>query len=130
MLSDPREPVETPTPGPATRYCSAPLPAGSAALLCVTEPLDIVGARRFLEHAWPLRSDCRCLVVDLSGVEFIDSSGVQALLFLSQEVEAAGHELRLVLPPGSCTDRILGVLRLRPAFRTFAAAEDACGSFD
>jgi anti-anti-sigma factor len=49
------------------------------------------------------------LVLDLSGLEFMDSQGVRALLVLSRRLEGRGR-LRLICP-GGVVSRLLEVVR-------------------
>ena len=71
-----------------------------------------------------------CLVVDLSGVEYIDSSGIELLFRVHGALSGDGVELIVVAPPGSGAARLLGLVALgdigevRPSL---AAALDTCG---
>ena len=71
-----------------------------------------------------------CLVVDLSSVEYIDSSGIELLCRLHGALSGDGVELIVVAPPGSGAARLLGLVALddigevRPSL---AAALDTCG---
>ena len=104
---------ESPPRGvPAGAPGSGPESKGPIARLCPSEPLDIAGARCLIERAGPLLPTCQRLLVDLQGVDFIDSSGVRALLYLATELEEDGKELRLVVRRGSRVERTLGLLRL------------------
>ncbi|HEU5003285.1 MAG TPA: SpoIIE family protein phosphatase [Actinomycetota bacterium] len=52
------------------------------------------------------------LVVDLSGVGFVDSSGVRVLVELWRAMRRRRQELRLVVPPGSPGRRVVELTRL------------------
>ena len=71
-----------------------------------------------------------CLVVDLGGVDYIDSSGIELLFRLHGALAADGVELIVVAPPGSGAARLLGLVALgdigqvRPSL---AEALDTCG---
>lgn len=71
-----------------------------------------------------------CLVVDLSTVEYVDSSGIELLFRLHGALSSDGIELIVVAPPGSSAARLLGLVALgdigevRPSL---AAALDTCG---
>ena len=58
-----------------------------------------------------------CVVVDLSAVEFIDASGVNALVRSLQTATRAGHHLLLACPSRQLV-RILTVLGLTGLLRT------------
>ena len=53
-----------------------------------------------------------CLVIDLGGVEYIDSSGVELLFRLHGALSTAGTGLIVVAPPGSSAARLLGLVAL------------------
>lgn len=95
------------------------------ALVHATEPLDIAGADQLLERVLPAMRNCRCLVLDLQTVEFIDSSGVGVLLSLAQELEAAGKELRVVITPGSRVERTLTLLQLMRRLQAYPTLSEA-----
>lgn len=71
-----------------------------------------------------------CLVVDLSEVEYIDSSGIELLFRLHGALAADGVGLIVVAPPGTSAARLLGLVALgdigevRPSL---AEALDTCG---
>ncbi len=102
-----------------------PTGSGHLGLLCVTEPLDLNGAEQLAERIQRLSLNCRCVVLDLSAAEFLDSDGVRALLRLSRELQTANRELRLVLQPGSPVERIFNLLRLGQCLRAYASLEEA-----
>ena len=98
---------------------------GSKAFLNVPLPLDLVSSPEFLAQARSVCKSCRCLVVDLSQAEYLDSAGVRALLALRQELEQAEKELRLVIPSGSRAERTLKLLHLLEGFQPFQSLRDA-----
>lgn len=51
-------------------------------------------------------SDTKCLVVDLSAVTFIDSSGTRALVLSHAHADALDREVRFVCPDGSVLRRL------------------------
>ena len=71
-----------------------------------------------------------CLVVDLSSVDYVDSSGIELLFRLHGHLSGDGVELIVVAPPGSSAARLLGLVALgdigeiRPSLE---AALDTCG---
>ena len=98
---------------------------GHTVLLSATEPLTLTGALRLRDKAERLAPNCRCLLVDLHGAEFADSSGVRSLLQWAEELESLGKELRLVVVTGSRIDRTLSLLQLQDRLRVFATIRDA-----
>jgi anti-anti-sigma factor len=76
-----------------------------------------------LSHA--VRNDARGLALDLSGVTFIDSSGIRTLFALAARLGGHQQLLHLVLPEGSPLRRTLGMLQIpavAPVFDDLAAA--------
>jgi anti-sigma B factor antagonist len=66
------------------------------------------------------------IVVDLAGLEFIDSSGVAALARGRRQARQAGGELILAAPQRNVM-RILTVIRLAEAFSVYASVQEAAG---
>jgi anti-sigma B factor antagonist len=62
-------------------------------------------------------------IVDLSGVEYLDSSGLGLLLSLSKEYGMEGGQL--VLVTNDTVDNILSLTRLSGIFTTAATAQEA-----
>jgi len=93
--------------------------------LSVTEPLDQGGAERLEEKVQRLSQNCRCVVLDLTGAEFLDSDGVRTLLRLDRQLQSTRRELRLVLQPGSAVDRIFRLLHLDQCFRAYNSLDEA-----
>jgi anti-anti-sigma factor len=64
------------------------------------------------------------IIVDLAGLEFIDSSGVAALARGRRRARQAGGDLILAAPQQKVT-RVLAITRLADAFSVYATVEDA-----
>jgi anti-anti-sigma factor len=68
-------------------------------LVRVAGDLDLETAPKFLAAVGPdLDTGTGGLVVDLSRVTFIDSSGLSALIRVNQRMSAAGRELSIIAP--------------------------------
>ena len=67
------------------------------------------------------------IIVDLGGLEFIDSSGVAALARGRRKAWQAGGDLVLAAPPRKVR-RVLAVTRLTDAFGVYATVEEAAGA--
>ncbi|MDQ0808921.1 anti-anti-sigma factor [Streptomyces sp. B3I7] len=65
----------------------------------------------------------QCLVLDLSGLEFCDSTGITALLAARRHTLAADAELVLAAVPPDL-ERVLAVVGLVRVFTFRATAED------
>lgn len=70
-----------------------------------------------------LKSAPPAVVVDLAGLEYLDSSGLGLLLALSKEYGALGG--RLVLVTNETVDNILSLTRLNGIFATAPTMEEA-----
>ncbi len=78
-------------------------------VLAVTGEIDLAVAGRFRQELETLVADSGgSALVDLSGVGFIDSSGIRELLTARLAAENAGGELTLLNPSPSCR-RVLEV---------------------
>jgi anti-anti-sigma factor len=92
----------------------------------LTGELDIAGAEatgRRIAEAVP--SSARGVVVDMTDLEFIDSSGVSMLFALARRVGSRRQELRLVAPAGKPVARVLQIVefdRAAPVHADVASA--------
>ncbi len=57
----------------------------------------------------------RSIVVDLRGIDFIDSSGLRLLITLRNDVKRNGHALSL-MPAAPAANRIFDITRTRSLF--------------
>ncbi|WP_165872893.1 STAS domain-containing protein [Nocardioides jejuensis] len=79
----------------------------------VSGEIDLSNARAVLEAIGDaVRSGATSIVVDLSGVTFLDSSGIAMLFRLQQRIAYSRQELRLVVPRGSTVRRVLELARV------------------
>jgi anti-anti-sigma factor len=73
-------------------------------------------------------TDARALVLDLTGVGYLDSAGIRMIYNLRNRLDDRGHQLTLVLGPEAAiaeTLRIAGVTRSVAAVETVEAALDS-----
>jgi len=70
-----------------------------------------------------LKSDPRAAIIDLSNLEYLDSSGLGLLLSMSKEYLAVGG--RLVLVTNQTVDNILSLTRLNGIFATSLTTQEA-----
>lgn len=84
--------------------------------------LDLVNAGRFRQAVDEIldRGRASNLYVNLSGVTFMDSSFLGALLGRYRRIEQAGGKMGLIAAPGPLrpTLEISGLLRTMPGYRT------------
>jgi anti-sigma B factor antagonist len=86
--------------------------------------LDVVHAANVAARLAVITSRDREVIVDLSGLEFMDSSGLAALVRARKHARHAGSDLLLAAPRQQVL-RLLTVTRLIDAFRVYARVEDA-----
>ena len=77
----------------------------------LTGELDISGADSTGQRiAEAVPSSARGVVVDMSELEFIDSSGISMLFALARRVGSRRQELRVVAPAGKPVARVLDIV--------------------
>ena len=88
--------------------------------------LDIAGADRIGQAiAEAVPSSARGVVVDMSALEFIDSSGVSMLFALARRVSSRRQELRVVAPAGKPVARVLQIVEFERAAPVHADLDSA-----
>ena len=105
-------------------YGTSLTPSGATAV-AATGRLDFYAAtdlRRQLQGL--IEAGANRVVVDLSGVTSIDSSGVGALIAGLKWARSAGGDLRLAAPPASVAG-ILGMMNLATVLVAYGSTEDA-----
>ena len=96
-----------------------------ASLVRVTGPVDLQHAEQLLEEVRPLCLAPRVVVLDLRNADYVDSSGVRALMELDQAAGADNGELRLVVRPESRVARVLTLLRLMDRLHVYTSTSEA-----
>jgi anti-sigma B factor antagonist len=76
-----------------------------------------------------LLSDCKQIVLDLSEVTYIDSTGLGVLVEVLNSAQKAGGNIKLAQLKPRLID-VLGVSKLMTLFETFDRTEDAVQSFN
>jgi anti-sigma B factor antagonist len=67
------------------------------------------------------------IIVDLAGLDFIDSSGIAALAYARRHARQAGSDLLLAAPRQQVL-KVLTITRLVDDFRVHASVDEAVGS--
>jgi anti-sigma B factor antagonist len=89
---------------------------GEVVIAHVTGELDIAGAPHAGERiAEAVPTSARGLVVDMSELDFIDSSGVAMLFGLVRRLSSRRQELRVVAPKGKPVARVLEIVEFERA---------------
>jgi len=68
------------------------------------------------------------VVVDLTGVDFCDSTGLRALLGASTELRVGGSRLAIACLPSGTVSRLFDVVGARESLRVFDTQRDALTS--
>jgi anti-anti-sigma factor len=88
--------------------------------------LDISGAvPTGTQIADAVPSSARGLVVDMTELDFIDSSGISMLFSLARRVGSRRQELRVVAPPGEPVARVLDIVEFDRAAPVHAELDPA-----
>ena len=89
---------------------------GEVVVARLTGELDVAGASSMGERiADATPTSARGLVVDMSELEFIDSSGVAMLFGLARRLSGRRQELRVVAPRGRPVARVLEIVEFERA---------------
>jgi anti-anti-sigma factor len=84
---------------------------GEVVIARLTGELDIaVAASVGSKIAQAVPSSARGVVVDMSGLDFMDSSGVSMLFGLARQVGSHRQQLRVVAPAGGPVARVLDIV--------------------
>jgi len=83
----------------------------------------------FDAHSGLLDGGSRCLVVDLTGLRSIDSSGVGSLVVVAKRSAERGAKVKLAVRPEGAVRRVLEVTCLDRAFEIYTDPESAARSF-
>ena len=87
-----------------------------ATVIMLAGDLDLTNAPRLARVVKELTDEPGPVVLDLRDVEFVDSSGVSALLEVERLIEDKHRRLALWRPAGAVT-RLLDLVELRSRFR-------------
>jgi len=98
-----------------------------AAVLRVVGHLNAKSTTQLLEHCRVVRSSKRSVILNLSEVEFIASSGIGALLALTEEFREDGLMVRYA-DLSSAVDSVLRLLNLQEFLGIDESVEDAIRS--
>lgn len=86
--------------------------------------LDMSNARDVSEELLSrVGNDATGLVVDLSGVRYLDSAGISVLFMVARRLDSRRQKVALVVPPGSPLHRLLDVTRMHEAAITATTLE-------
>jgi anti-sigma B factor antagonist len=103
---------------------------GSVSILILRGKLDLANAGQLKTTAKSLMEQGRCLLhLDMSGVEFINSSGLGALVSLMKEIRV--HKGRLTLSGlAPYVNEIFEITQLSHVFEIFMDIDEAIASYN
>jgi anti-anti-sigma factor len=104
----------------STRECNGRL------VVCLRGELDVADAAKVAVALVQVAVLARQVILDVEGLEFIDSSGLAALVRARKHARHAGGDLLLAAPQPQMR-RILAMTRLTEVFSVHACVEDAVG---
>ena len=87
---------------------------GERVVLSLEGDLDLSMVEEFESAVHGLPDDIKAVVLDLTALRFVDSSGIHAIVRTHGALEAAGTECRVRIEPGSGVEEVLemsGILR-------------------
>jgi len=91
--------------------------------------LDVSVAVRIVAQLSVVAARERDIIVDLTGLEFIDSSGLAALVRVREQARRAGGDLLLAAPQRQVL-RLLNLTRLTDVFSVHASVDEAASDAD
>ena len=94
-------------------------------MVAVAGEVDMSTAPRLLEILDAVSDAPRLVVVDLSEVGFLDSSGLNALVKGQRRLASRGIVLRVVVPSDHAVRRVFAIARLEDQLQIVESAEDA-----
>jgi anti-sigma B factor antagonist len=97
------------------------------AVVALRGELDVAEAASVAAALAAVAARDRAVIVDLAGLEFIDSSGVAALVLVRAQARRSGGDLLFAAPRDQVT-RILTLTRLIDVFSVHASVEQAADS--
>jgi len=103
---------------------------GSWTVVAPVGELDLASAPRVRSEVLNILADgARCIVIDLGGVDFLDSLGAGLLIAIRKRVQGLGGELRLCRPEPHVV-RVLALAGIDRVVAVFPTVEEAVGPVD
>lgn len=96
---------------------------GDWTVLAITGELDLFSAPSLRERVQLLPAG-RPVALDLSGVSFLDSSGLGAVIGTQKHVQASGGRFAVIAPTGSPLRRLLSLAGLDQVFASHTSRDE------
>ena len=101
---------------------------GDAVVATLTGELDLSGASRTRDSiTQAVPTSARALVLDMTDLEFIDSSGVAMIFALARRLSSRRQEVHVAVRPGGPVERVLGIVGVEKAVSVHPDVEQALG---
>lgn len=97
---------------------------GETAVIALAGELDLAGASALEQEIALVDRDA--IVLDLRGLEFMDSSGLRAIVVASQRVQDAGRRFALI-PGAAQVMRVFDITRMRERLEFVADPGEVIG---
>ncbi len=100
---------------------------GGVCLVALAGAIDIIGAQQLDTPMTTVANTHRAVVIDLSGVAFIASMGLRALIHITRAMNSKGGKVALLNPSAGVTSVLEtnGISDLIPVFHDLQAAVQA-----
>lgn len=98
---------------------------GETAVIDAIGELDMTSAPELEKAVEAVRGAAGRVVVDLSGIVFLDSSGLSTLVRCRRDLDELGASLRLVAPKGHGPRRVLEISRLTESLGVVSSLVEA-----
>jgi anti-anti-sigma factor len=103
---------------------------GDVVIAALAGEIDLANARDvFGRTVAALDNRAAGLIIDLSPADYLDSSGLQALLDLANRTRIRGQSLRVVAPPESAPGRLLELVNAEALVPVDGTVPDALTAF-
>jgi anti-sigma B factor antagonist len=105
----------------------APAGSGATAVIEAVGEVDLGNSDRLAESATVAGAGGGGVILDMSGVTFMDSSGLKALLLATREL---GSGLAVVVTPGSSVERLIVLAGVADRIPNYASRSEALNALD
>jgi anti-sigma B factor antagonist len=103
---------------------------GPDAVVAVRGEIDVYTGPPLRTELAGLATAHRHLLVDLTAVTWLDSTGLGVLIGVRKRLHARGHRLLLVVPPDSRPHKVLAVTALDGFFAPHPTLDDALAALE
>lgn len=104
---------------------------GRVSQVRVAGEVDLENAEAALERLLELvPDDAAGLVVDLTGLRYVDSAGIRTFVELSSRLSRNGQQLALVVPAAAPTSRVFTLVKLDLLVPIYERLESAAAAID